>query len=163
MILWLVSDDFGPPPKIEVMPPEVGEIIAWRAWRYDNGLVGSTVVDMTWTPGEVVRGVIEDDGGWDLGGWGGGFGVHGWKTQAEAHAYAAWWSARLPTFAVVLGRVALWGTVVEHERGYRAEYAKPASFDEVFAVPGGPRIGGVLDALRRTYFMPAERAPQERS
>ena len=50
--------------------------------------------------------------------------------------------ARDPSY--VIGTVDLWGTVIEHERGYRAEFASVATLDDV--------IGKVdLEALRRRY------------
>lgn len=36
--------------------------------------------------------------------------------------------ANLTTTGEVIGRVALWGTIVEHEHGYRAQYAYPLEF-----------------------------------
>lgn len=51
------------------------------------------------------------------------------------------------TVARVLGRVALWGRVVEHEHGWRAERAYPLSFvtgDSVLSA----RLSSLLDADR---------------
>lgn len=48
----------------------------------------------------------------------------------------------LPTMAV--GTVRLWGEVIEHERGYRAEFAKVHSLDHVFGEAD-------LAALRARY------------
>ena len=48
---------------------------------------------------------------------------------------------------VVRGTVALWGTCIDHERGYRAQYARPASFDEAH----GERADEAIDRLRRLF------------
>lgn len=51
----------------------------------------------------------------------------------------------------VAGVVLLWGRVVQHERGYRAEYARPA---KLLAVPGlarGREIRDLLDAVAQRY------------
>lgn len=49
--------------------------------------------------------------------WGCGCGLHAYKTEAEffaaGHHYQVW------------GTVALWGHVIEHETGYRAQYGYP--------------------------------------
>jgi hypothetical protein len=36
------------------------------------------------------------------------------------------------TVGLAFGTVKLWGEVVEHEHGYRASFAKPASIDETY-------------------------------
>jgi hypothetical protein len=36
------------------------------------------------------------------------------------------------TVGLALGSVKLWGEIVEHEYGYRASFAKPASLDEIY-------------------------------
>ena len=53
---------------------------------------------------------------------------------------------------VAIGKVALWGTVIEHEKGYRAEYAQIESIDRLASVRHGVDISNwLLDQLRRTY------------
>jgi hypothetical protein len=51
----------------------------------------------------------------------------------------------------VAGVVLLWGRVVQHERGFRAEYARPV---KLLAVPGlarGREIRELLDAVAQRY------------
>jgi hypothetical protein len=48
-------------------------------------------------------------------------------------------------YGVAAGTVKMWGDVVEHERGYRAQYAKIESIDEVVGVAG-------VDGLRDKYL-----------
>jgi hypothetical protein len=43
----------------------------------------------------------------------------------------------------VFGKVKIWGEIVEHEAGYRSEFAKIVSLDY-----GGPEL---LDKLRKIY------------
>lgn len=43
-------------------------------------------------------------------------GIHAWRFKPWAYAYSG--GVR------VLGRVKLWGQIVEHQDGYRAQYAK---------------------------------------
>lgn len=50
------------------------------------------------------------------------------------------------------GTVLLWGDIVEHERGYRAEFAKVRSIDWLYPdVDMMGREAIVLNDLRRTY------------
>ena len=49
---------------------------------------------------------------------------------------------------VAYGKVALWGRVIEHEHGYRAQYAYPQSI----VVPASvPNAQNVARALANTY------------
>jgi len=51
----------------------------------------------------------------------------------------------------VAGVVLLWGRVVQHQRGYRAEYARPV---KLLAAPGftqGRGIRDLLDAVAQRY------------
>lgn len=89
----------------------LGEIIAWRVWHVTTEqLLKSVATSNIWAPGEPMVGNVEHAG------------VHAWKSASGALTYAAGNQA-------LVGKVALWGTVVEHEDGYRAEYAKPVSIE----------------------------------
>jgi hypothetical protein len=59
------------------------------------------------------------------------------------------WVPYAETSTVVAGTVKMWGDVMEHERGYRAEFAKLNSIDAMH----GP---GDLDALRARYGVASE-------
>jgi hypothetical protein len=52
-----------------------------------------------------------------------------------------------PFDGVVRGTVTLWGVCIDCERGYRAQYARPASFDEAH----GERAAVALERLRRLF------------
>lgn len=51
-------------------------------------------------------------------------GIHAWK-EADGHVIPV--SGR--DLLVAVGEVSLWGTVLEHERGYRAQYAYPYALE----------------------------------
>ena len=93
----------------EDLPTEIrpGEIIAWRAWMVRGHALGLQLHSMAagaeWMPGQPMTGDIKR-----------GLGVHAWKTKEQAQAYAL--------RGAVIGQVELWGQVIEHEDGYRAEY-----------------------------------------
>jgi hypothetical protein len=48
---------------------------------------------------------------------------------------------------LVRGTVTLWGVCIDHQRGYRAQYARPASFDEAC----GEHADIALKRLRRMF------------
>jgi hypothetical protein len=59
----------------------------------------------------------------------------------------------------VFGKVALWGTVIEHEGGYRAEYAYPFAFivpTVTLVMPGFPQPPSEILALAERYGIRVE-------
>lgn len=106
-----------------------GEIIGWRAWYVRGGLLVSMAVAAKWIPGQPMTGDPKTSG------------VHAFKERKRV----------LYTYGnigiIVIGRVALWGEVIEHEMGYRAEFGQVESLDEI---RGGTQ--DQLDALRALYI-----------
>lgn len=158
---------FNEPPK----PPlrrdgfVAGEIIGYRCWRIENGLLCSVYQDDIWRPSEVLEGRELED--WDQ------RGVHAWKDAAskEYHHYIRAYlnqdsihdifiilgraeARRLAQPAMATGSVFLWGDVVEHTRGYRAEFARVRSIDWLY--PDETMMGRepeVLQNLRGRYHV----------
>lgn len=99
-----------------------GEITAFRVWRVTSaGLLRSTYKDTIWNPKEVLKSHVKPgDRSAD--------GIHGWKSLFEAINYAQELNS---SSKIAVGRVHLWGDVVEHKRGYRAEYAKIIGIDDL--------------------------------
>lgn len=102
------------------LPQEVkaGEIVGWRAWKVNpDGTYSSMFMDTVWRTDQVIEG--------DVKGFASGtaLGVHAWKTQEQALAYVRkdFQSCSLP---IVIGTIDLWGTVVEHQEGYRASFGQ---------------------------------------
>ena len=98
--------------------PGLGEVtgcvVAWRAWNISqDGLLSSVTMRTIWKPTEVMRACCMDNscGGHD----------------DRQDMCGLWAMKERPDFGAVIGRVALWGEVIEHEKGYRAEYAYPIS------------------------------------
>jgi hypothetical protein len=98
-----------------------GEIIGWRFWKLRNGLLYSVFISYTWHPGVFERSSSKH----------GGFknpGYHAFKDIEQAqretciHAY---WSP------FVIGSVAMWGEVIEHQHGWRSEYAAVQSITKI--------------------------------
>lgn len=94
-----------------------GEIIGHRAWIIENGYLKS-FNGALWMPGQHMRG--------DLGK---GYGVFVYRTkELLEHEMMDWTTYGGGVIAV--GTVALWGEVIEHEKGYRAENAKILTIDK---------------------------------
>jgi hypothetical protein len=79
------------------------------------------------------------------------------------YAHKSWASASHQARGVagaVVGEVQLWGRVIEHERGYRAQFALPCALwlPVVFAAQS-PRIEDVVDSLSRRSALDRYQVP----
>jgi hypothetical protein len=109
---------------------EVGAITGYRAWRYfwdDKPQLWSLVADCMWVPGELMD--APPDTGHRTG-------LHAFKSLKDLMAFNPLRTIRALQIygdGVVLGKVSLWGVVWEHQRGYRAQHAKPIEFISSYA------------------------------
>lgn len=92
-----------------------GEIIGWRAWRVVGNDLRSMYIYKAWPPQKEMTGDPSDT-----------YGVHAWKTKEQAERYI---EEEYAEQHVVIGQIALWGEVIEHEKGYRASNAKIKSLE----------------------------------
>ena len=119
-----------------------GEIIGWRIWKLPGGLLQSVIVPYTWHPGVFDRSRSRWPRCYEY-----NIGYHAFrdKEQAERAAweYIDWWP-------MVIGSVAMWGEVIEHEYGWRSEYAAVRS---IVKIVGNSRFGNTqsLSDLREKY------------
>ena len=146
-------ENTAPPPPLPV-EVRAGEIIGWRAWQLERGKCGNLYLRSVyqpdrWAPGVPMRG-NPDDVSYSA------FetipiGVHAWSTRKSATAYAR----HAADGMAVIGTVELWGKVIEHEEGYRAEYAAVRSIDENEVTWGTQddveALPAILQQLRETY------------
>ena len=113
--------DFEPKKKIKDEGIRVGEIIAYRCWPIKNGFLWSTAADRAWAPGEPMKAGenhIRD-----------GLGIYAFKDMSRCiHEFGGESFYRC---GVAYGSVVLWGEIVEHQLGYRAEYAAVRSIEFV--------------------------------
>lgn len=114
--------------KLEEAGIRAGEIIAWRVWSHhkhhrDPELLHSMATNYTWHPGVpmTLMGAKEGERLYTSM----GNGVHGFKTLHQAQEGFNY----PPEDHHVYGTVALWGEVIEHEKGYRAEFGRINSLD----------------------------------
>ena len=119
-----------------------GEIIGWRVWKLCHGLLQSVVVSFTWHPGVFERSSCKLYGHNNVG-------YHAFrdKEQAEraaSHADAYWWPC-------VIGCIAMWGEVIEHQHGWRSEYAAVRSLTDVAGDRDFSRKQRLLRELREKY------------
>jgi hypothetical protein len=106
-----------PPKPLPTAGITVGELIGWRIWkvRPTDRLLESYSAERIWLPGEPMEGQPDDHGG--AGVW------------AFKEAYRA--AVKSQECFSALGTVWLWGNVIEHAEGYRAEFAEIRSIDHV--------------------------------
>ncbi len=103
---------------------------------------GISAAEKFWATNEPMHGNVNSTGGMY------GLGIHAFKSQSSVlESYAGIASRWMP---ILIGTVALWGEVIEHERGYRAEYGKIASLYHVIGV-GWWRERRILKRLRWRY------------
>lgn len=119
-----------------------GEIVAWRAWK----IIGRHLASMNgklWLPGKPMRGREVDENM--------ALGVHAFRTRENVLEYLFSGGAHYTCDPlIVLGRVHLWGVVIEHERGYRAEMAYPKQFIRIFS---NRESEAAMAALQKHYGM----------
>ena len=111
-----------------------GEIIGWRIWGLCNGLLHSMFVSHLWRPGVLERAVCNDSGPANLG-------YHAFKHRERAEREA---SRHIYDSLAIVGSVAMWGEVIEHEYGWRSEYAVVRSVIKII---------GDADLLRKQWLL----------
>lgn len=92
-----------------------GEITAYRAWALTmgNGWLKAVSADKIWIPGETMEGDVERHG------------IHCFKHPA--YVDDAFGSGKY-----VGGTIEIWGEIIEHEKGYRAQFARIKSLNMIW-------------------------------
>lgn len=122
-------------------------IVAWRKWwvDIDTGLLISLFKDTVWVPGEkmtatclaqtgpvhITRRACSSSPQFEC-----QCGIWGVPARDDLPRYGEGPGPRAPehqSHLIVVGRVTLWGRVIEHDRGWRAQYAYPY---ELLVQPG---------------------------
>jgi hypothetical protein len=102
----------------------VGEIIAYRAWRVieanwlrkgDDLLHSVFMQDYVWHPDRPASGDVRTHG------------IYSFRDLVRCKDDYGYTQGRQGT--LLFGKVKIWGEVVEHEAGYRSEFAKIVSLD----------------------------------
>lgn len=88
-----------------------GEIIGYRAWTTNmSNKLASVAASYVWEPKQVAEGKPLE-----------GYGIHAYKDPYHLMEEQRGCS--------VFGTIAMWGDVIEHEHGYRSQYARIVSLD----------------------------------
>ena len=156
------------------VPDGVGELVGWRTWEVrDDGSLWSR---LPWPSGTLHAQCLS----WSTGIFHGAppdlyctCGIYAVRTALDLvdQPGSERWE-RVGTGEAVAGQIALWGFVIEHERGWRAERARPVSL----ALPedahprvrlaqrryGLPSVGdeGLYEAMRAAHERDSWRLPQ---
>lgn len=162
---WLAFPPKPEPPTVPYAGIRTGEIIGYRLWWTfrvnDRARISSLTRLLVWEPGETMKGDINEMvafGARDIYG-----GVYAYAKFCHAYMEGTMMGADCATgwapcpialscvddLCIVLGTVKMWGDVVEHETGYRAQYAKVVSFDAVFV--DDPKGKSILEELRERH------------
>lgn len=146
-------------PKPEPLPRadmQVRDLIGWRVWRITSlGYLRSLTADAIWLPGVPMEATgVSDSNAPILKASDLGIHVFAERNGAvlEVEQYVRMEGSNNHSYAI--GSVLLWGEVVEHERGYRAERAKIKSIDDVTwrgKPPWDKETAEVLGFLRARY------------
>ena len=163
---------FGPAPSLPPPALVAGPILAWRVWGLVeiNGSVRLQSLNQStiYPPRQPMTGVGVGSGT--------SAGIYACKTREMAAEYigpqTGWFisasnASNFSGFATttmacghhVLGQIALWGRVIEHEHGYRAEWGYPWRVEILKAPTPSPMPGfpwappgpSLADRLRETY------------
>jgi hypothetical protein len=95
-----------------------GEIIGWRIWRLCNGLLQSVIFPYIWHPDVSDRSSSKRLAYYN----------HAFRHKEQAERDVPMHAFKSP---VVIGSVAMWGEVIEHQYGWRSEYAAVRSIIKI--------------------------------
>lgn len=117
--LYGTSLSSPPPSPIESAPPIISDLITYRCWNINrHGLLTSVYMSsIVWIPHEPLEAPDINDTS---------TGIHSFKSLSDAYSYPA----------EVVGSIQIWGEVIEHEKGFRSQFAKVNSIISVNKDPG---------------------------
>ncbi len=100
-------------------------IVGWRTWRFNPGydVVTAPVVDVPWDRWPHIEAEHLPGRPHPAPHWGCNCGVNAYKDLGRLHTGGIWLTAEKGTPILLVGRVALYGKVIEYEHGWRAERA----------------------------------------
>jgi hypothetical protein len=139
----VVSDTHAPLPEHSGL--QAGEITGHRCWRVEGDTLRSVSMSHRWPHDKP----LEMEGDFQHSG-----GIYAYKTDCDLATKGRGYWEWVPE-CMVLGTVEMWGEIVEHENGYRAQYAQVSSLTGI--VNG---TGEQLQALRRAYGLPEGEKPE---
>jgi hypothetical protein len=143
-------------PQFETEEQTLHEVIvACRAWRIADGYLQSCTQNCIWQPRQRMDAHCNQMGAFHA------TIVPVWKCTCGFYAYKTDAALRASEFLIprgglgVAGRVALWGRVIDHEIGYRAQHSYP----QVLYLSGDRRIDELIRRVADRYAV--ECVPEE--
>lgn len=149
------------PPSIPYAGVRAGEIIGHRMWWITIDGLCSFAHYRIWQPGETITGDLNAEVGgnvWFKPIYGG---IYSYATIDQLHQELARmniFDAAFPQathfadqprptafYGIAIGAIKCWGEVIEHERGWRAQFAKLHTIDSVIGITN-------IEALRERYL-----------
>jgi hypothetical protein len=124
MSSWLGQSRVPPEPPKDAAPDYFEPLIGWRIWHVTKGgQIRAAVIGTTWPAFKALQ--ATHDGHEQCYGIGSCHcGAYAYRTEAFARADMD----DLGALSYIIGKVALWGRVAVHTRGYRASRAYPVEF-----------------------------------
>lgn len=115
----------GKRPRLSTAGVRAGEIIGWRLWLTSprTEQLVSISANFEWPCREYPKSKSYFPGYPNMG-------YHAYKNEEQALDAASQYRYS-SIFPIVLGQVAMWGEVIEHEKGWRSEYAYPKALEYV--------------------------------
>lgn len=128
------------------LPHEVtiGELIGHRIWKLTPQFeLKSVALDTIWPCDAPLQGNVEEAG------------IFSFKSRGQefVRSMSEYRPNMLTEIGMAIGTIRLWGQVIEHEYGYRAEFARVQSIDEVQGICIFKKKE-VLQKLREIYCKP---------
>ena len=117
-----------------------GEIIGWRFWKLSHGLLYSVFVSYTWHPGVFERSSSKHIGLKNPG-------YHAFRDEGQAEREVS----LHPTYRLPLLARSPCGEVIEHQHGWRSEYAAVRSITKITGDRDFSSKQQLLLALREKY------------
>ncbi len=115
------SIKYEAPAAPEKSPDYTECIVGYRIWDVESGYLTSSTEEFIWVPGAPTLAVCfnhndcEESPNEKC-----GCGIYAHKTQGQVESFVD-----TPREDYAIGSVYLWGKVIEHERGWRSQYAYP--------------------------------------
>lgn len=116
---------------------KVGEFIGWRMWQIKGDYLQSYSAQHIWPPHSVMKEDNLTDHGSE--------GIWSFKEKSRAL------HKMMEYPGTAYGSIKMWGDVIEYTEGYRAQFAKIISIDDVYLTEKKSKKQ-VLADLRATYF-----------
>lgn len=139
-----------------------GEIIAYRMWFLRHDFLTSYSAKRVWAPGETMKGKPLDYN--EAGSWAfkdASKAIEKMLTSAKEPFPAFLNNFSGPGGIAVYGSVQLWGTVIEHELGYRAEFAQIKTLDGIAGIDNLHEREEIFHKLQQRYFVNSKGATDQ--